>query len=180
MSVNLTGAPSSRSACRPIADTQPSALIGELLNFRSPWLPFNIGGVLLLLSMLVWWLTDQELLAWILLGLATPLLLEGEAWREAAYSAHYFYEVDSEAVHWEAYNPQAALPRYLLLYVYFFAILIGDAHILPENGWEALAIIVAPFLLYAGLAVRSFMRDIRQLMRSKGIQSHWSRRHNRN
>lgn len=162
--------------CPPIADTEAMKLPGGMLNLRSPWLPLIVGGLLLLLSPPLLRLPDQELLVSILVMFAIPLVMEGEAWREAAYHTEYFYEVKPEMVHWGAYNPQGALPRYALLYTLSFSILIGrEAHAIPDNIWTVI-VLVAAVLLWGALAVTSFVRDIRRLMKSKGIESNRSKR----
>lgn len=124
------------------------------------------GSGLLVISFIVFRLTDAHLLAWVLLVVAMPLIFEVAAWGQAEVIASLLYSEKLESFR-EAYRFRNAAPRITLLYVWLFSVLFARETIgLPEQGWIAIALL-SPIAAWAALAARSHHRCIRDFMAAR-------------
>ena len=122
-----------------------------------------VGGALLAISFLVFRFTSAELLAWVLMAAALPLVFEAAAWRQAESIAGWRYDVALDTIR-GAYSFRSAIPRVALLYTWLFSILAArDLKVLPDNGW-LVSILFGPLILWVALAARSHHRSLRDRM----------------
>lgn len=142
------------------------------MNYRSPWFPILLGVALFIISMLNFFVAGGSLAFWIFLLAACPLLIEGEAWRDASIITSIAYDIDKNTIFEEAYNPNTAMPRYVVLYVWLFAILVArEINVLPIHSfWWTIFILIAPAFLYVAHAVISYRTNIGAFIRDRGIK----------
>jgi hypothetical protein len=129
---------------------------------RSPWFPLACGAALL-----IFWVAVRifagGLLASVLLTFALPLLFESGAWFGAAKVGAVYYDLDDRVIHSEAYDPAAALVRYVLICGLLLSILMAaEAEVLPRSfvGWLTL---ILTGVLWLAFAIRSYARQITRL-----------------
>lgn len=113
-----------------------------------------IGATCLAASVLLFRFTNAELLAWVLMTLAFPAIMEVAGWNQAELLTGWRYNLDRDSLR-GAYKVSNAVPRLALLYVWLFGILAArERQSLPDDGWTVV-IIFAPLVVWAALAYRS-------------------------
>ncbi|MEO7277756.1 MAG: hypothetical protein ABIW33_07025 [Sphingomicrobium sp.] len=134
------------------------------------------GFALVAVSLPVWQTGEADLLAQVLIGGSLPLIYEATAWQDAANMASLRYEVDSEEIWRNAYDLRGAIPRFAILYVLIFGILVArEAKVLPDNGWTW-AMIVGLILVWGAMTVRSYRQSVAAFVSAKGIAKRQARR----
>jgi hypothetical protein len=117
------------------------------------------GAVCLAVSVLLFRFTNAELLAWVLLTLALPPVIDGAGWNQAELLAGWRCNLDPDSLR-GAYKVRNAVPRLALLYVWLFGILAArELNLLPDDGWTVV-IIFTPLVVWAALAYRSHSKII--------------------
>lgn len=141
---------------------RPIAIIGQLPQHRvvsSESRLMVIGAASLASSFILFRLTSAEVLAWTLMTVAIPLVMEAAAWQQAESLAGWRYHLDPGSLR-GAYKVSKAVPRIAFLYVWLFSVLAArKLQALPDDGW-IVAIILAPFAVWVALAHRSHSQAI--------------------
>lgn len=117
------------------------------------------GAAFLAASILVFRFSSADLLAWVLMTLSFPLIMEAAAWGQAQQLAGMRYDLYPDALS-GAYKARSAVLRLVFLYIWFFGMLIArELQALPDNGWIAV-IIFAPLIVWLALLYRSHSKTI--------------------
>lgn len=126
-----------------------------------------IGAAFLAASVLMFRFSNAELLAWMLMTVSFPLIMEAAAWGQAEQIAGMRYDLYPGSLR-GAYKVSSAVPRLIFLYIWFFSMLITrELQVLPDNGWIAV-IILAPFVVWLVLTYRSYSKNIIAYMAERG------------
>jgi hypothetical protein len=118
-----------------------------------------IGATFLAASILVFRFSNADLLAWVLMALSFPPIMEAAAWGQAQQLAGMRYDLYPDDLR-DAYKASSAAPRLVFLYIWFFGMLIArELQALPDNGWVAV-VIFAPFIVWLALLYLSHSKTI--------------------